>query len=185
MARADAVVLPFFLFCVFCWRATRGANHVATAHPHPLGGSVNWLQPAAARAVVYHIAGPSMTWTIKLCKAKDGSGHVAVCTMATSRANQINKAFLDDLDVALDSISRMKPAPRGVVLTSTGRVFSAGLDLKENFNTREYTRAFIQRYEACMRRVMTFPLPTVAALNGHVRAAGFRTGAMPCAPALT
>lgn len=113
----------------------------------------------------------TMPWQVVYSGGADGgpdSGAVAVVTMCTSRANQINTAFLDDLDRAVGEVCGHTPPVRGMVLTSTGSVFSSGLDIVHNFNDRAFTRAFIQRYESAMRRVLTLPFPTVAALNGHV-----------------
>lgn len=88
-----------------------------------------------------------MSWTI------ERHGRVAVVTMTTNPVNAQNQAFFADLHDAFDRLERDHPdAP--VVLTGTGRRFSAGLDLDEHF------RLF------------------AAAINGHAFAGGLITASV-------
>ena len=65
-----------------------------------------------------------MSWTI------ERRGRVAVVTMTTNPVNAQNQAFFADLHDAFDRLERdHRDSP--VVLTGTGRRFSAGLDLDE------------------------------------------------------
>lgn len=67
-----------------------------------------------------------MSWTI------ERRGRVAVVTMTTNPVNAQNQAFFADLHDAYDRLERdHRDSP--VVLTGTGRRFSAGLDLDEHF----------------------------------------------------
>jgi enoyl-CoA hydratase len=65
-----------------------------------------------------------MSWTI------ERRGRVAVVTMTTNPVNAQNQVFLADLHDAFDRLERDHP-DSPVVLTGTGRRFSAGLDLDE------------------------------------------------------
>jgi hypothetical protein len=67
-----------------------------------------------------------MSWTI------ERRGRVAVVTMTTNPVNAQNQVFLADLHDAFDQLERDHPESP-VVLTGTGRRFSAGLDLDEHF----------------------------------------------------
>ena len=67
-----------------------------------------------------------MSWTI------ERRGRVAVVTMTTNPVNAQNQAFFADLHDAFDRLER-DHADSPVVLTGTGRRFSAGLDLDEHF----------------------------------------------------
>jgi enoyl-CoA hydratase len=62
---------------------------------------------------------------------------------------------------------------RAVVLTGTGSIFSAGVDL---FRMTEAGDEYVQRFVPALSRMMldlfTFPKPLVAAVNGHAIAGG-------------
>lgn len=107
-----------------------------------------------------------MTWDVRV----SGDGVAIVC-MESSRANEINDAFLDDLEAALLQLQSPPGRVRVAVFTrrTAGAVFSSGLDLFRNFNDRAFTARFIRRYEQCMLAVLTLPMVTVAALTGTVR----------------
>jgi len=115
-----------------------------------------------------------MSWTIE--RKHD---HVAVVTMNTNKVNAQNPAFFDDLHTAFDRLET-EFADCAVVLTGTGKVFSAGLDLDHHFamyarrNIKEIDDWFAA-YRATNLRLFTFPRPTVAAINGHSYAGGFIT----------
>ena len=95
---------------------------------------------------------------------------VAVIRLRHGSANAIDDAFLDALNRALDAI----PKGAGVVITGTGKYFSVGLNLKAVYPLdRPSMGEFMARFIATLRRVLTWPGPTVAALNGHALGGGF------------
>lgn len=64
-------------------------------------------------------------------------------------------------------------AVRAVILTGTGSVFSAGVDLKRFVDGGpEYARRFFPELCKLLRRVFTFEKPLLAAVNGHAVAGG-------------
>lgn len=64
-------------------------------------------------------------------------------------------------------------APRALVLTGTGTIFSAGVDLIRLCDEgEEYTRRFFPALSDMLLRLFTMDLPVVAALNGHAVAGG-------------
>jgi len=105
--------------------------------------------------------------------------HVALVTMNTNKVNAQNPAFFADLHAAFDRLEA-EFDDCAVVLTGTGKAFSAGLDLDHHFamyarrNLREIDNWFAA-YRATNLRLFTYPRPTVAAINGHVYAGGFIT----------
>lgn len=115
-----------------------------------------------------------MPWTIE--RKHD---HVAVVTMNTNKVNAQNPAFFSDLHAAFDRLDS-EFSDCAVVLTGTGAVFSAGLDLDYHFplfarrSLNEIDHWF-DAYRVTNLRLFTYPRPTVAALNGHAYAGGLIT----------
>jgi enoyl-CoA hydratase/carnithine racemase len=119
-----------------------------------------------------------VAWTIER-----RTEHVALVTMNTNKVNAQNPTFFDDLHRAFDRLeSGFKDC--AVVLTGTGRVFSAGLDLDYHFplfarRSIKEVDAWFEAYRATNLRIFTYPRPTVAAINGHAYAGGLIT-ALDC-----
>jgi enoyl-CoA hydratase len=96
---------------------------------------------------------------------------IAVLRMDAGKANAINPAMLAGLDGALDRF--LESDARAMVLTGTGRAFSAGLDLRTLCALdRDAMRAFMQEFERVFLRVFLCPRPVAAAINGHAIAGG-------------
>ncbi|MGH3152550.1 MAG: enoyl-CoA hydratase/isomerase family protein [Streptosporangiaceae bacterium] len=116
-----------------------------------------------------------MSWMI------ERRGRVAVVTMTTNPVNAQNQAFFADLHDAFDRLEHDHP-DSPVVLTGTGRRFSAGLDLDEHFRLFAGDPAAVGSwfvgYRATNMRLFTYPRPTVAAINGHAFAGGLITAAV-------
>jgi len=78
-----------------------------------------------------------------------------------------------DLDVLDDVIVTMRGVDGPVVLTGTGRCFSAGVDLRAvTDGGAEYTDRFLTALSAAFLAVFDHPAPVVAAINGHAIAGG-------------
>ena len=85
------------------------------------------------------------------------------------RANTIGAAWLNAIEGLLDALGDS----RGLVISGSGRFFSTGLDLVEvHALDRAAMTAFINRFDDLLLRLMTLPMPTVAAINGHAVAGG-------------
>jgi enoyl-CoA hydratase/carnithine racemase len=62
---------------------------------------------------------------------------------------------------------------RAVVITGTGSIFSAGVDLPRLVNAGgSYVQDFVEALDAMLRAMFLFPKPAVAAVNGHAIAGG-------------
>ena len=101
-------------------------------------------------------------------------GGVAVVTIDRPEVrNAIGFATIDELGAALDAILESSAAV--VVLRGAGdRVFVSGGDLKELTAVRTYEDAvqMASRVRQLLDRVAAFPVPVVAALNGHALGGG-------------
>ncbi|MFQ5417672.1 MAG: enoyl-CoA hydratase-related protein, partial [Myxococcota bacterium] len=98
-------------------------------------------------------------------------GHVCVLHMCAGE-NRFNADFLDAVNDALDDVESID-GPGALVTTGEGKFYSNGLDLDWMGGAgRDRSTEVLERVEALFARVLTFPMATVAAINGHAFAAG-------------
>jgi enoyl-CoA hydratase len=78
-----------------------------------------------------------------------------------------------DLELLLALTAVLEESTGPLVLTGTGRSFSAGVDLRRIVDGDEqYTAAFLAALSDMFLAVFDYPAPTVAAVNGHAIAGG-------------
>jgi enoyl-CoA hydratase/carnithine racemase len=82
--------------------------------------------------------------------------------------NRFSPGLLDALDKALDELE----GARALVTTGTGKFYSNGLDLDWISRHTDQWGAYLDRVHGLFARLLTLPMPTVAAVNGHAFAAG-------------
>jgi enoyl-CoA hydratase len=96
---------------------------------------------------------------------------VAVIRMELGKGNAIDDAFVAAMTGALDDVEASDA--RATVVTGAGRAFSGGLDLAYTGGlSREELGRFVDAFDAFFTRAFAFPLPVVAAVNGHAVAGG-------------
>jgi len=96
---------------------------------------------------------------------------VATLRLAHGKVNALDLELLEAISAGLDEIS--SSGARAVVLSGAGRSFSAGVDLQRL--TRDgtpYLERFLPALDVALEKLYTFPLPVVAAVNGHAIAGG-------------
>ena len=102
---------------------------------------------------------------------KEVRGNVVVLRMRHGKVNALDLELCEALTRALEEVRQSQA--RGVVLTGTGAVFSAGVDLKRILSVGS---AYIERFHpvlcALLERVFLYPRPVIAAVNGHAIAGG-------------
>jgi enoyl-CoA hydratase/carnithine racemase len=102
--------------------------------------------------------------------------HVVTLTLNDGE-NRYNPTFLDAFLKALDSVEADTDATTLVVTASHEKIFSNGIDLEwlvpviQGGDVAGAKRFFYQLNQL-FRRVVTFPLTTVAAISGHAFAGG-------------
>lgn len=102
---------------------------------------------------------------------RDDRDQVAVLRLARGTASPLDTELLTALADQLDDVERS--ARESVVLTGTGTIFSAGVDLFRVLDGGTvYLDAFLPTLNRALRRLFTFPRPVVAAINGHAVAGG-------------
>ncbi|ESO95000.1 hypothetical protein LOTGIDRAFT_232141 [Lottia gigantea] len=85
---------------------------------------------------------------------------------------RFSNEFMKDFHLALDEVESNTEC-KSLITTADGKFFSNGLDLdfllkQDDNGTRKYFKDVRKLFE----RILTFPVPTLAALNGHSFAAG-------------
>jgi enoyl-CoA hydratase len=90
--------------------------------------------------------------------------------LAHGKASLLDVELLDALLRKLDGVADDVQA---IILTGTGSIFSAGVDLvRLTKEGAEYVRRFLPLLSRFMRTLFAFPRPVVAAANGHAIAGG-------------
>lgn len=103
-------------------------------------------------------------------------GHVAVATL-NSGENRFNPSFLDAFMGTLDAIEVQTTATTLVVHSSHEKIFCNGIDLDwlvPVIRRRELgvAKGFFYRLNELFKRLLTYPLVTIAAISGHAFAGG-------------
>jgi enoyl-CoA hydratase/carnithine racemase len=85
--------------------------------------------------------------------------------------NRFHPDRLTAINAALDEVEAA-PGPKAVVTTGTGKFYSNGLDLDFMAANPDAAEANLREVHALFARVLAFPAPIVASLQGHTFAAG-------------
>lgn len=102
---------------------------------------------------------------------REDTNDVAVLTFAHGKVHALDLDLLRALEERLAEVERS--AARAVVLTGSGSVFSAGVNLVRLIEGgAAYLRDFLPALTTSMSRLFFFPKPVVAAVNGHAIAGG-------------
>ena len=102
---------------------------------------------------------------------REDRNDIAVLRMEHGKANAVDTDLFTDVGAALDAVESSNA--RALVLTGTGSMFSAGVDLFRVLKGgAPYLAEFLPLLSTIVRRLFTFPRPIVAAVNGHAIAGG-------------
>jgi Delta3-Delta2-enoyl-CoA isomerase len=105
-------------------------------------------------------------------------GELFILTMNDGE-NRWNTNFVRAYAKALDDVEASTGPAALITRSSNEKFFSNGLDLEWISTNTEHRggdrSVFGEEFMALMGRIITFPVPTVAAINGHAFGAGFMT----------
>ncbi|MFC8964783.1 enoyl-CoA hydratase-related protein [Streptomyces sp. NBC_01281] len=85
--------------------------------------------------------------------------------------NRFHPDWLTSVSTALDAVER-ETGPRALVTVATGKFYSNGLDLEWLFAHLDRHRDYVISVQGLFARMLSLPVTTVAALQGHTFAAG-------------
>lgn len=85
--------------------------------------------------------------------------------------NRFGPEFLGAVEGALDTVEK-DDGPGALVTVGTGKFYSNGLDLDWLGANQDRFEEYLRRVHGLYARILTLPMPTVAALNGHAFAGG-------------
>lgn len=96
---------------------------------------------------------------------------IAIVTLRRGKANALDVDFCKALKKEFRRLA--KSEAKAVILTSEGRIFSAGVDLpRAAEGGRKYLHALVVALDDMYEEIFLFPKPVVAAINGHAIAGG-------------
>lgn len=102
---------------------------------------------------------------------RDDDGDVAVLRLAHGPVNALDAELCEA--VAAQFRALVDDPARAVVVTGSGRAFSAGADLRRVIDEGEpYIRRFVPALDELFRSAFELGKPVVAAVNGHAIAGG-------------
>ncbi|BBZ45526.1 enoyl-CoA hydratase-related protein [Mycobacterium parmense] len=93
---------------------------------------------------------------------------VAVLTLGDDE-NRFAPDWLDEVTARLDEI---EGTSKGLVTAGIGKFYSNGLDLEWLSANAERGQWYVGAVQRLFARILTFPMPTIAAVNGHAFGAG-------------
>ncbi len=99
-------------------------------------------------------------------------GDVFILSMQSGE-NRFNRTFIDALNEALDTVENSSGPAALVTIGGEDKFYSNGLDLAWlSGDGQGEAPEFIKTVLKLLGRIMAFPVPTAAAINGHAFAAG-------------
>lgn len=102
---------------------------------------------------------PTITWDDKIAIVHLGDDE-----------NRFSPEFLDAINEQLDKIQQT--GAQGLVTTGGAKFYTNGLDLDWLGAHGGQTQSYVARVQALLARVLTYPMPTAAAVTGHAFGAG-------------
>lgn len=103
----------------------------------------------------------------------DINDDIAVLTMDFGSHNRFNRDFLKSFNGELDALERDGTARALVIINDSGNYFTEGMDIEwvMTLEKDEIVAFFLDLFRF-FHRLFLYPLPVVAAMNGHAVASG-------------
>ncbi len=102
---------------------------------------------------------------------REDRGEITILRLDHGKAHALDLELARALGETITDLEQ--DAVRALVLTGTGEIFSAGVDLHRMLDGgAPYARAFVPALIDAFARLFAFPRPAIAAVNGHAIAGG-------------
>jgi enoyl-CoA hydratase len=95
---------------------------------------------------------------------------IRLIRLECGKANAIDDRLIETLQGELDRA--LDDGARAIVVTGYDKYFSAGLNMTGLPNSRRAMLRFVKRFDDALLQLLRFPLPLIAAVNGHAVAGG-------------
>ncbi len=100
------------------------------------------------------------------------AGNILTLRLAHGKASALDLELCQELQREVEAAAESRDI-RALILTGTGSIFSAGVDLPRMISSgKEYGQGFVAALDAVLRALFLFPKPAIAAANGHAIAGG-------------
>ena len=100
------------------------------------------------------------------------NNEIAIIEFAYGKVNAIDIEFCQSLSATLNELTEQS-ASQTIIISSSGRAFSAGIDLKRWLaEGPEYVRPFMVALEDLFEQLFCYPAPVIADINGSAIAGG-------------
>src|SRR5688572_8879047 len=100
-------------------------------------------------------------------------GGVGLIKLDRPPANSYDKTFMDELNVAIDTVRFDESIRAAVILSENARFFSAGADIKMfRESSLEFKRALILHAHEILQKIANTHKVFVAAIGGHCLGGG-------------
>jgi enoyl-CoA hydratase len=103
---------------------------------------------------------------------RSSSDGILTLRLAHGKASALDLELCQALQNEFETAAESRDV-RAIVVTGTGSIFSAGVDLFRLVDSgKEYVLNFVESLDSMLRAIFLFPKPAVAAINGHAIAGG-------------
>ena len=100
------------------------------------------------------------------------TGGILTLRLAHKKASAMDLELCEAIRAAVEDAA-IDDSVRALILTGTGSIFSAGVDLPRMLESGpSYVQPFVEALDAVLRALFLFPKPAIAAVNGHAIAGG-------------
>ncbi|KAJ7534632.1 hypothetical protein O6H91_13G103700 [Diphasiastrum complanatum] len=98
-------------------------------------------------------------------------GGVYILTFGGDGEHRLNPDSVNAILTALDEVEN-DPSATALITTNEGKYYSNGLDLFYLRSNLDKHETFMMLFHKLLRRLLSFPMPTFAAICGHAAAGG-------------
>lgn len=100
-------------------------------------------------------------------------GDIYVLTLTGDDDHRLNPTLIDSIINALHRVRSESTTSSALITTAQGKFFSNGYDLVWSQSDPQRNNLMSSKLRSLIRDLISLPMPTIAAVNGHASASGF------------